>query len=85
MLKMCSIIFCLFLISTNNVYLQDKTAKTAEGQIVILKKDGSWRVKNNIDIHDNKAITDDGKLVLLGQNGKWFLANTIASSPSQQQ
>jgi tetratricopeptide (TPR) repeat protein len=65
--------------------LQDKVAKTAEGQIVILKKDGTWRVMNNIDIHDNKVITDDGKLVLLGKNGKWFLANSIVSSPSQQQ
>ncbi len=85
MLKICSIIFCLFLISTNNIYSQDKIAKTAEGQTIILKKDGTWHVKNNIDIHDNKAITDDGELVLLGRDGKWFLANTIVTSPSQHQ
>jgi predicted esterase len=75
----------LFLISTNNVYLQDKIAKTAEGQTIILKKDGTWHVKNNIDIHENKAITDDGELVLLGRDGKWFLPNIIVTSPSQQQ
>ena len=85
MLKICSIIFCLFLISTNNVYSQDKIAKTAEGKTVILNKDGTWHVKNNIDIHDNKAITDDGELVLLGRDGKWFLTNTIVTSPSQHQ
>jgi len=85
MLKICSIIFCLFLISTNNVYLQDKIAKTAEGHTIILKKDGTWHVKNNIDIHNNKAITDDGELVLLGRDGKWFLMNIIVTSPSQQQ
>jgi predicted esterase len=85
MLKICSIILCLFLISTNNVYMQDKIAKTAEGQTIILQKDGTWHVKNNIDIHDNKAITDDGELFLLGRDGKWFLMNTIRTSPSQQQ
>jgi Predicted esterase len=85
MLKICSIIFCLFLISTNNVYLQDKIAKTAEGQTVILKKDGTWHVINNIDIHDNKAITDDGELVILGRDGKWFLTKVIVTSPSQHQ
>jgi predicted esterase len=85
MLKICSIIFCLFLISTNNVYLQDKIAKTAEGQIIILKKDGTWHVKNNIDINNNKATTNDGELVLLGRDGKWFLTNIIVTSPSQQQ
>jgi hypothetical protein len=85
MLRICSLIFCLFLISTNKVYLQDKIAKTADGQTVILKEDGTWNVLNNIAIHDNKAITNDGKLVLLGQNGKWFLINAPASSPSQRQ
>lgn len=74
----------MLFISTNTVYVQDKIAKTAEGQTIILKKDGTWHVKNNIDIHDNKAITDDGELVLLGRDGKWFLMNSIATSPSQQ-
>jgi predicted esterase len=84
MLKTYSVIFCLFLIGTNNVYAQDKTAKTAEGQIIILNKDGTWHVKNNIEIHDNKAVTDDGELVLLGRNGKWFSTNAITTSLSQQ-
>jgi len=85
MLKSGLIIICLFLISTNIVYLQDKIAKTAEGQTIILKKDGTWFVKDNIDLHENKAITDDGKLVLLGRDGKWFIPNIIVTSPSQRQ
>jgi len=85
MLKICSIIICLFLIGTNNVDSQDKIAKTAEGQTIILNQDGTWKVKNNIDIHDNKAITEDGQLVLLARNGKWFLTDDIIRNPSQRQ
>jgi predicted esterase len=83
MLRICSFIICLFLISSYDVYSQDKIAKTTDGQIIILKKDGTWKVNDNTDIHDNKATADDGQLVLLGRDGKWFLTNTIVTPPIQ--
>jgi predicted esterase len=83
--KICSILFCLFLIGTTNVYAQDKFAKTSDGQTVVLKKDGTWRVLNNTATHDNKAMTDNGELVLLGSDGKWFPTNVFAAPPSWSQ
>lgn len=83
MIKTYLAIFCLFLISFSIIYSQEKTAKTASGQVVILNEDGTWRTKNNIGIDDNKAVTVDGKLVLLGRGGKWFLTNAKADFPSQ--
>ncbi len=85
MLKIYFAIYYLFFIGINIIYSQEKIAKTADGQIIILNEDGTWKVKNNIDLHENTAITEDGQFVLLGSNGKWFLANTSPTSPSQRQ
>ena len=85
MLKNYCVIFYLVLISTNNVYFQDKIAKTDKGQIIILNKDGTWLVKDSLSLLDNKAITIDGRLVLLARDGKWFFTDDFVRNPSQQQ
>jgi len=85
MTKIYLAVFCLFFIGSSIIYSQEKIAKTASGQIILLNEDGTWKVKNNIGLNDNKAVTVDGKLVLLGRDGKWFLTNTKADFPSQRQ
>ncbi len=83
MARIISVILCLLFM--NSVYAQDRIAKTADGQIIILKKDGTWSVKDNTELRDNKATTEDGQLVLLARNGKWFSTNVTVASPSARQ
>jgi predicted esterase len=83
--RICFIVFCLLLLYTNIAYVQDKIAKTAGGQIVILRKDGTWNLQYDSELRDNKAITEDGQLVLLARNGKWFSTNVNVNSPTRRQ
>ncbi|MBN1397710.1 MAG: hypothetical protein JXA06_06745 [Bacteroidetes bacterium] len=77
--------FVIIIIPTDLIYSQEKIAKTAGGQIVVLKENGTWEVKNNVQLQDNKAVTDDGQLVLLARDRRWFSTNTIAPPPLKHQ
>jgi tetratricopeptide (TPR) repeat protein len=84
MLKIYLVICYLILVGTDFIVQQDKIAKTPDGQMVILRKNGKWLFVNNIDLRDDKATSSDGHTVLLLKDGRWLLTNTTEASFSQQ-
>jgi len=84
MTKSFLFVFCFIVFSLNVLYAQDITAKTDEGKIVTLKKDGTWQSNDNAALHANKARTTDGRLVFLMRNGTWFIPDSSPSTSIEQ-
>jgi predicted esterase len=83
MVKIYFTVLYFFLFGTIVLHAQDIVAKTDEGQIVLLKKNGSWQTKDGNDVHTNKAYTADGRLVLLMRNGTWFVMSAEGNTSTE--
>jgi thiol-disulfide isomerase/thioredoxin len=79
------VIFFLMVGTISLVFSQDIRATTANGQSVILRKNGNWlfydpststEELNKMPLAGTKATTATGQIVVLRRDGSWMMTNT---------